>query len=199
MSTPTGIPIAARCPGRSSPSRLRAVRRPPNRANPEEYGKPGTGLLAHHAPQPAWKLRKALVAALRDIGEEPDGRVLPNRGRLAAGAGTDESGPELTPGQPSAPSARRRDFTGSFAEREYVATTMQEVGDRYDLVIVRSDSVQHRRRSVMRFHLSHQSNPPIGKKRRRPWLNRDQKDSHQDRLHTVALHPRAVPLRGGSF
>jgi hypothetical protein len=37
----------------------------------EEAGRKGTGLAAHLAPDTARRLRGALAAALREIGEEP--------------------------------------------------------------------------------------------------------------------------------
>jgi hypothetical protein len=37
----------------------------------EEDGQPGTGLVAHLAPDSARRLRAALATALRDIGEDP--------------------------------------------------------------------------------------------------------------------------------
>lgn len=40
----------------------------------EEIGRPGYGVVAHLAPSTARRLRVALAAALREIGEDPDGR-----------------------------------------------------------------------------------------------------------------------------
>ena len=37
----------------------------------EELGRPGTGVVAHLAPVTARRLRAALAAALRELGEEP--------------------------------------------------------------------------------------------------------------------------------
>lgn len=37
----------------------------------EDVGSPGTGMVAHLAPQTARELRRALAAALREIGEDP--------------------------------------------------------------------------------------------------------------------------------
>jgi hypothetical protein len=37
----------------------------------EEVGRAGTGVVAHLAPAGARRLREALGAALREIGEEP--------------------------------------------------------------------------------------------------------------------------------
>lgn len=37
----------------------------------EEKGRPGTGLVGHLAPPTARRLRSALAAALRDLGEDP--------------------------------------------------------------------------------------------------------------------------------
>jgi hypothetical protein len=37
----------------------------------EEMGRPGTGLVAHLAPETARRLRTALMTALRDIGHDP--------------------------------------------------------------------------------------------------------------------------------
>jgi hypothetical protein len=37
----------------------------------EEAGRPGTGLVAHLAPESARRLRAALATALRDLGEDP--------------------------------------------------------------------------------------------------------------------------------
>ncbi len=37
----------------------------------EELGRPGSGLVAHLAPETARRLRAALTTALREIGEEP--------------------------------------------------------------------------------------------------------------------------------
>ncbi|MHB8464657.1 MAG: hypothetical protein ACYDH6_21005 [Acidimicrobiales bacterium] len=37
----------------------------------EEVGRAGTGVIAHLAPAGARRLRAALAAALREIGEEP--------------------------------------------------------------------------------------------------------------------------------
>ena len=36
----------------------------------EDEGRSGTGLVAHLAPAPARRLRAALAAALRDVGED---------------------------------------------------------------------------------------------------------------------------------
>lgn len=36
----------------------------------EEIGRPGTGLVAHLAPESARRLRRALTRALRDVGED---------------------------------------------------------------------------------------------------------------------------------
>ena len=38
----------------------------------EEAGRPGAGLVAHLAPATARRLREALAAALRELGEAPD-------------------------------------------------------------------------------------------------------------------------------
>lgn len=38
----------------------------------EEEGRPGTGVTAHLAAASARRLRSALAAALRDLGEPPD-------------------------------------------------------------------------------------------------------------------------------
>ncbi|HWH35850.1 MAG TPA: hypothetical protein VNT56_11095 [Acidimicrobiales bacterium] len=37
----------------------------------EELGRPGTGLVAHLAPESARRLRRALTRALSEIGEDP--------------------------------------------------------------------------------------------------------------------------------
>ena len=39
----------------------------------EEVGRPGTGLVGHLSPPTARRLRAALAAALREMGEAPDG------------------------------------------------------------------------------------------------------------------------------
>jgi hypothetical protein len=39
----------------------------------EEAGRAGIGLVAHLAPETARRLRAAIAAALREIGEEPGG------------------------------------------------------------------------------------------------------------------------------
>ncbi|MBA2438008.1 MAG: hypothetical protein H0V52_06615, partial [Acidimicrobiia bacterium] len=36
----------------------------------EEIGRPGTGLVAHLAPESARRLRRALTTALREVGED---------------------------------------------------------------------------------------------------------------------------------
>jgi hypothetical protein len=38
----------------------------------EEEGRGGTGITAHLAPSTARRLRAALAAALREVGEDPD-------------------------------------------------------------------------------------------------------------------------------
>jgi hypothetical protein len=38
----------------------------------EESGRPGTGVTAHFNPASTRRLRSALAAALRDIGEDPE-------------------------------------------------------------------------------------------------------------------------------
>ena len=37
----------------------------------EEVGRPGTGVIAHLAPAGARRMRAALAAALRELGEDP--------------------------------------------------------------------------------------------------------------------------------
>ena len=39
----------------------------------EELGRPGAGVVAHLSPDGARRLREALAAALREIGEPPGG------------------------------------------------------------------------------------------------------------------------------
>jgi len=38
----------------------------------EEQGSPGTGVVAHLAPETARRIRAALASALRDVGASPD-------------------------------------------------------------------------------------------------------------------------------